>query len=72
MDVSAAKTGAGSSDQVSRPVRRAGTRSKTATPMTTRDADRLNVWVETMPREQLGLLWRWITLAYMQRCYERR
>ena len=70
MDAFAARTGGGSSDQASRPARRAGTRLKTA--MTKRDADQLNVWVETMPRESLALMWRWITLAYMQRCYERR
>lgn len=39
--------------------------------MTKKDADRLKVWVDTMPREQLGLLWRWITLAYMDRCRTR-
>jgi hypothetical protein len=36
--------------------------------MTTRDADHLRVWVETMPRASLGLMWRWVTLAYMDRC----
>jgi hypothetical protein len=37
--------------------------------MTKQDADWLKVQVETMPREHLGLLWRWITLAYMDRCH---
>jgi len=40
--------------------------------MTQRDADRLKLWVDGMTRQQLGLLWRWIMLEYMQRCAERR
>lgn len=69
---SVVRTGGGSSEAASFPVRPAATPLRTATEMTTRDADRLNVWVETMPRESLGLLWRWITLAYMARCDQRR
>lgn len=75
MGASVARTGDGSPDRASRPARRAVTPPRTARlrkTMTQRDADQLNLWVETMPRESLALLWRWITRAYMQRCYERR
>lgn len=40
--------------------------------MTERDADQLKTWLDTLTLKQFGLLWRWITLAYMHRCREGR